>query len=445
MKISTPSSSFKGKNIVILGLGHSGLASVDFFVNQQAQVFVMDNRPLTIEPNPAVEYHFGQWRENWLNRADLIVVSPGISLATPAIAQAMAQGKKVVGDVEIFCQMTNKPILAITGSNGKSTVTSLVYAMAKCAGLKVAMGGNIGIPVLSLLNEDYDLFVLELSSFQLESTFSLRALGATVLNVSDDHLNRYDYSLEKYRKAKLRIYQNCQNLVINQDDKLTYPIEITQAQNAVYFSGMQNLANSGSYWLKSSPQGLILMVGDQEILPAQAMGISGKHNEINALSAIALAQTAQIPMPAIIQGLRTFQGLEHRFQKVNSAKGICWINDSKATNVGSTLSALESVEMIDGTLHLLLGGDGKGADFSPLEKYLQQENVRCYCFGQDGDKIARYARQSEIFATMEDAIIAIKSIATAGDMVLLSPACASLDQFKSFEQRGEIFTKLASI
>lgn len=382
-----------------------------------------------------VPLHTGSLNQQWLLESDLIIISPGLAVKTPEIQTALAAGIEVIGDIELFCREAKKPIIAITGSNGKSTVTSLVAHMVNAAGLKVGMGGNIGIPALSLLEQAHDMYVLELSSFQLETTYSLKATSATVLNISEDHMNRY-VDLEDYRQAKLKIYHHAQTAVINAEDALT---AMDGLKNGVSFG-----EDNADYWLKTEKGRSYLMAKDERVLACDEMKLVGRHNYMNALAAIALAQAAGIPLESIRRALREFNGLDHRFQLAHFAHGVRWVNDSKATNVGSTVAALTGLQL-NGTLHLLLGGDGKGADFSELASLINQPNIICYCFGQDGEQLAALWPRSQRFSTMEEAINALRPTLSAGDMVLLSPACASLDQFSSFEQRGDEFTRLAKL
>lgn len=424
---------YENKTVTIIGLGTTGLSCVDFFKKKNANIQVIDTRA-----NPAgadkldvtIPLHTGGLNSEWLLKSDLIVISPGLAVATPEIQQAIQAGVEVVGDVELFCREAKAPIIAITGSNGKSTVTTLTTEMAKQAGIKVGMGGNIGVPVLSLLEGDYDLFVLELSSFQLETTYSLKAKAATVLNISEDHMDRYD-SIADYRQAKLRIYDNAENIIVNGEDAQTYPI---QAVKKVIRFAEQN----AEYSLRNQ----MLYSGDDAIIQTKQMLISGRHNEMNALAAMALAEAANVPREGIVKALQIYGGLPHRFQAVATNDGVRWVNDSKATNVGSTVAALNGLN-VAGTLYLLLGGDGKAADFSELKPLINKPNIVCYCFGQDGAALAELSEQSVLVETMQQAVEAIRPQLKKGDMVLLSPACASLDQFKNFEQRGEVFMALA--
>ncbi|MDH2998184.1 UDP-N-acetylmuramoyl-L-alanine--D-glutamate ligase [Pasteurellaceae bacterium LFhippo2] len=424
---------YQGKTVTIIGLGTTGLSCVDFFADKNAKVRVIDTRT-----NPAgadklgkdVPLHTGGLNLEWLLSSDLIVISPGLAVATPEIQQAIKAGVEVVGDIELFCREAKAPIIAITGSNGKSTVTSLTTEMAKQANVKVGMGGNIGVPALSLLKGDFDLYVLELSSFQLETTYSLKAKAATILNISEDHMDRYD-DLEGYRQAKLRIYENAENIIVNGEDRQTYP---DQAVSLVISFAEHN----ANYSIRDGQ----LFAGDQVVIAVSDVKIKGRHNEMNALSAMALADAAGVAREGIISALKTYSGLDHRFQPVPTSDGVRWVNDSKATNVGSTVAALNGLQ-VAGTLYLLLGGDGKGADFSELKPLINKDNIVCYCFGQDGAELAKLTENSVLVETMQQAVETIRPQLKSGDMVLLSPACASLDQFKNFEDRGHQFAKLA--
>lgn len=431
---------YQDKKVVIIGLGLTGLSCVDFFLARGVTPRVVDTRlsPPGLDKLPeAVERYLGDLNESWLLAADLIVASPGMALAHPALSAAAEAGVEIVGDIELFCREVQAPIIAITGSNGKSTVTTLVGEMAKAAGINVGVGGNIGLPALMLLDEARELYVLELSSFQLETTSSLKAAAATILNVTEDHMDRYPFGLQQYRAAKLRIYENAKVCVVNADDALTMPVRGAD-ERCISFG-----IDVGDYHLNRQQGETWLRVKGEKVLNVKEMKLVGQHNYTNALAALALADAAGLPRASSLKALTTFTGLPHRFQLAFEHNHVRWINDSKATNVGSTEAALNGLH-VDGTLHLLLGGDGKSADFTPLRRYLQGERIRLWCFGRDGAELAalrpEVAQQSE---TMEQAMRQIAAVVQPGDMVLLSPACASLDQFKNFEQRGDIFTRLA--
>lgn len=431
---------YQGKKVVIIGLGMTGLSCVDFFMARGVTPRVMDTRvaPAGLDKLPeAVERYVGGLNDDWLLTADLIIASPGIALAHPSLSDAADAGVEIVGDIELFCREAQAPIIAITGSNGKSTVTSLVGEMAKTAGLNVGVGGNIGLPALMLLDPERELYVLELSSFQLETTSSLQAVAATILNVTEDHMDRYPLGLQQYRAAKLRIYENAQACIVNADDALTMPVR--GADDRCISFGV----DVGDYHLNRQQGETWLRVKGEKVLNVKEMKISGQHNYSNALAALALADAAGLPRASSLKALTTFTGLVHRFQQVLEHNGVRWINDSKATNVGSTEAALNGLHL-DGTLYLLLGGDGKSADFTPLSRYLTGDNIRLYCFGRDGAQLAALRPDSAVQTeTMEQAMRQIAPQLKEGDMVLLSPACASLDQFKNFEQRGDIFARLA--
>ncbi len=431
---------YRNKQVVIVGLGLTGLACVDFFVERGVIPKVMDTRikPPELKNLPdGIAPYLGGLNTQWLMTADLIVVSPGVALTIPELHEARQAGIEIIGDIELFCREVCTPIVAITGSNGKSTVTRLVGEMAQAAGWHTGVGGNIGVSALTLLKQQYQLFVLELSSFQLECTRSLQAIAATVLNVTEDHSDRYPLGLAQYRAAKLRIYDNAEKCIVNADDELTFP-DKGMDRRCIHFG-----ADRGDYRLHVQPDGLWLQAYGESVLNTRAMKLTGQHNYCNALSALALADVAGIPRSASLQVLSTWSGLEHRYQRVWENNQICWINDSKATNVGSTMAALSGLK-VDGTLHLLLGGEGKSADFSPLTRLLQGGHIRVYCFGQDAQKLAQLRPEiSELSTTMEQAMRKLATRLKSGDVVLLSPACASLDQFQNFEQRGQEFTRLA--
>ncbi|MDP8079174.1 UDP-N-acetylmuramoyl-L-alanine--D-glutamate ligase [Phocoenobacter skyensis] len=424
---------YQGKKVTIVGLGQTGLSCVDYFLDKKVELRVIDTRPhpTGVDKLPKeIALHTGSLNLDWLLNSDLVVISPGLALATPEIQQVLKAGIEVVGDIELFCREATAPIIAITGSNGKSTVTALTADMARQAGLKVGMGGNIGVPALTLLKKEYELYVLELSSFQLETTFSLKAKAATVLNICEDHMDRYE-SLEGYRQAKLRIYHNAENVIVNSEDKQTYPDEAVSSEIDFAENGARYSVKNGQLYSYQRP-----------MIEIEKLKITGRHNMLNALAAVALAEAANIPSHGIINALYTYGGLDHRFQLVPTNDGIIWINDSKATNVGSTVAALTGLN-VEGTLYLLLGGDGKGADFSELTPLINQPYIQCYCFGKDGAKLAQLTEQSVIVESMIEAVAQIRPRLRQGDMVLLSPACASLDQFPNFEVRGQKFMELA--
>ncbi|GEA50579.1 UDP-N-acetylmuramoylalanine--D-glutamate ligase [Vibrio inusitatus NBRC 102082] len=430
------------RDVVVVGLGITGLSVVRHLqkISEQLDaplnIRVIDTRPVAPgaeQLSDDVSLHSGGWNQQWLNETDLIVASPGIALATPQLTQAMSLGVPVVGDIELFAWAVDKPVLAITGSNGKSTVTDLTGVMANAAGVKTAVGGNIGVPALELLNNDADLYVLELSSFQLETTSSLKLRAAAFLNLSEDHMDRYE-GMHDYRKAKLRIFEHAEIKIVNADDKATYPEDIDGLIEFGVATGEYKLSEyQGQTWLTSHAQ---------RLLAANDLSIVGQHNMLNAIVAIALLESAGIKIESSLDALRCYTGLTHRCQVVSRENGIIWVNDSKATNVASTLAALKGLK-IAGRLYLLVGGDGKGADFSELKPALASLDVELCCFGADGKQLISLSENSVYFDSMQEAVTAIRHKAKTGDMVMLSPACASFDQFANFMQRGDVFTQLA--
>ncbi len=425
--------------VVILGLGKTGLSCVDYFLRRGVTPLVLDTRaqPPGREQLPAgVELITGPWPLARLLAAEQLVVSPGIALATPELQAAAAAGIEIVGDIELFARQARAPIVAITGSNGKSTVTTLVGEMAAEAGLAVGVGGNIGIPALDLLTQPADLYVLELSSFQLETTSSLQATAATILNLSEDHLDRYA-GMAAYLAAKRRIHAGAQKIISNRDDDATWPL----GQPAWQSFGL----DGQGYGRVMQGGELHLAVQGEPLLPVSALRIVGAHNQMNALAAMALCDAVGIPRAAQLAVLRRFGGLPHRCQLVGEVNGVRWINDSKATNVGSTLAAVAGVaESVQGKLWLIAGGQGKGQDFAPLQALLGQQVHRMFCFGQDAALLRDLAPQTEQVASLEAAVARAAALAEPGDWVLLAPACASLDMFQSFEQRGRRFVELVA-
>lgn len=432
---------YQDKQIIIIGLGITGLSCVDYFLDKNIMPKVMDTRmaPSNLDQlDKRVECYLGGLNLNWILEADLIIVSPGIALFTPELQQAAEKGIEIIGDIELFCrevnQQNDKKIVAITGANGKTTVTSLAYEIVKASGKKVGIGGNIGAPALTLLKQSYDIYVLELSSFQLETTHSLRATVATILNISEDHMDRYPQGMMQYVAAKQKLYKNAKYCLFNDDDELTKPHEIDAT--LLSFGIAQ-----GDYHLDEGYHHLVFE--NKPVLATEQMQLSGCHNFINALVALAIADKLAIARSVSLKTITEFNRLPHRFELILDKNGIKWINDSKATNVGSTEAALKSV-VYHRKLFLLLGGDGKSADFSPLTPYLKNSNIEIYCFGRDRFILSKLAPQiTTITTTLAESMQMIITKVKSGDVVLLSPACASLDQFKNYIERGNVFSQLA--
>ncbi|MCR9933335.1 UDP-N-acetylmuramoyl-L-alanine--D-glutamate ligase [Vibrio antiquarius] len=425
-------------SVVVVGLGITGLSVVKHLRKNQPQlvVKVIDTRvnPPGAERLPeGVQLHSGGWNTDWLSDADLIVTNPGIALATPEIQAVLAKGTTVVGDIELFAWAVQKPVIAITGSNGKSTVTDLTGVMAKAAGLEVGVGGNIGVPALDLLEHDADLYVLELSSFQLETTSSLKLKAAAFLNLSEDHMDRYQ-GMSDYRQAKLRIFDHAALAVVNRDDQETFP----DAEVPLVTFGSDNQ----DFGLEVDGNRTWLLDHGQRVVASDELKLVGKHNLSNALVVLALLKAAGVDYHNALNALKNYTGLTHRCQVVADNQGVKWVNDSKATNIASTMAALSGLEST-GKLYLLVGGVGKGADFSPLKPIFATLNLQLCCFGADGDDFMPLHESAIRFDTMEDVIQQVSSQLKPGDMVMLSPACASFDQFDNFMARGDAFAALA--
>lgn len=420
------------KSIIVVGMGLTGLSCVRFLLTKGAKVIAMDSRSeLTIRLE--VPLFLGEFDTTKLSQADLIVLSPGVDLNTPAIQKAVELGVGVIGDIELFAQFNTCPVIAITGSNGKSTVTHLVTEMCKAAGKKVVMGGNIGVPALDLLEQSADVIVLELSSFQLETTYSLKPLVATVLNITADHLDRHG-DLASYQQIKLRVYKHCEFIVCNRDDKLSYPVN----SKATISYGLSQ-SNTGFSW--DNDNATILLDG-KIFLDSKSCLLVGAHNMLNIQAAAALVKVFGIDDDSIRQGAQQFGGLPHRCQTVSIFNHVRWVNDSKATNIGATLAAINGLAShIKGKLILIAGGEGKGADFSVMAECLTQSVGLLITLGKDGDKIACLHPNNVTVQTIQEAVLVAAQHSKAGDIVMLSPACASLDMFVSYQQRGDCFAQ----
>ncbi|MDF3030849.1 MAG: UDP-N-acetylmuramoyl-L-alanine--D-glutamate ligase [Moraxellaceae bacterium] len=433
---------------VVVGLGKTGLSCVRFLKSRGYPVAVNDTRenpPGLAELRaefPDVQVSLGRLDEHLLLSAREIVASPGISVKEPELVSArLNAGIPIVGDIDIFCREVNAPIVAITGSNAKSTVTTLVGLMAKNAGIDVGVGGNLGLPVLDMLREQGEqaLYVLELSSFQLETTHSLKAAVTVVLNMSEDHMDRYA-SMQEYHAAKHRIFRNCQRFVVNRDDPLTRPLIAESIPNVSFGLNAPDL-NQFGVLMEGNEKWLAR--GREKLMPVSAVKIRGDHNVANVLAALALGEAVQLPMDVMLQTLRDFPGLPHRCELVTEQDGVAWYNDSKGTNVGSTLAAINGLgNAIRGKLILIAGGVGKGQDFTPLSAPLLKFGKTLVLIGEDGPKIGAAVAdgvQKVQATTLRDAIEKAKALAADGDAVLLSPACASFDMFKNYEDRGQQF------
>jgi UDP-N-acetylmuramoylalanine--D-glutamate ligase len=427
----------------VVGLGKTGLSVARYLSRQGVPVAIVDSRerPPGLARSRAelpadVALFLGGFHKDVFERAEQIVLSPGVSINEPEIAAARARQVPVVGDIELFAQAARAPVIAVTGSNGKSTVVVLLSAMARRAGLDVRTGGNIGTPALDLIETDEpDLYVLELSSFQLETLQSLQPQASVVLNISDDHLDRYR-DLQDYAAAKQAIYQHAALQVVNLDDPVAAALADAQ-QPIAGFTASAPAANE--YGLLEVAGETWLARGEVRLMPASGVQMAGRHNLVNALAALALGEAAGLPLTAMVETLGEFQGLPHRMQYLTEHNGVRWFNDSKGTNVGATLAAIEGV---DGQVVLIAGGDGKGADFSPLAAALQRKGHGAVLIGRDAPLLEAVLQDAVPVRHADDMPQAVQlaaGMAQSGDCVLLSPACASTDMYRNFEARGEAF------
>ena len=429
---------------VVVGLGKTGASCARYLARRGLTVSVTDSRrappglALLGGLAASLDLRLGGFDLSLLEGASQVLMSPGVSLQEPIAVQARARGIDVLGDVELFARAVRTPVIGITGTNGKSTVTTLMARMAEAAGRRVLAGGNLGEPALDLLSHPVpDLYVLELSSFQLETTSTLKLTAAVVLNVSPDHLDRYATVLA-YASAKARIFANAATAVLNADDP-----RVTAMRGAVR-GGARIVTYStvhadADFSLVSSATQTLLARRGQALLDVKRMKISGLHNAANALAALALGEAADLPMPKMLEVLQSFSGLPHRCEWVADIDGVRFIDDSKGTNVGATLAA---VEAMPGPLVLILGGEGKGQDFTPLAAAFLPKVRHVVLIGKDAPALAAALAgvcPTETAASMEEAVDAAQRAARPGDTVLLSPACASLDMFRDYAQRGEVF------
>lgn len=432
----------KNRNYLVVGLGATGLSCVRFLRGRGDRVLVTDSRsePPGLEALkaefPDLSVATGGFDREMLAIADVLVMSPGVPLATPEIAAAVAEGKIISSDIALFREAFQGRLAVITGSNAKSTVTSWLADMAERTGVNHVVGGNLGEPALNLLETSADLAILELSSFQLELVPALNADVAALLNVSADHMDRYP-DLAAYTSAKQRIFQGCKMALYNRNDAQTGPLVAVDAMRSFGLdtpTGRNTglVEREGEQWLAQ---------GDELWMQASKVSLPGRHNLENALAALAMADALGFDADAILASLQQFKGLPHRCELVAEKAGIRFINDSKGTNVGATLAAVEGLGREPaGRLLLLLGGQAKGGDFDPLKPAITDCCKATFVFGEDAEQIQNALGDLVTRVdTLEEALSAAVAVAEAGDTVLLSPACASFDQFRNFEHRGDVF------
>ncbi|HZF22112.1 MAG TPA: UDP-N-acetylmuramoyl-L-alanine--D-glutamate ligase [Burkholderiales bacterium] len=444
----------ENRRVLVLGLGSSGMSMARWLAGRGARVHVADSRP--VPPNadqlreelPDIDLHTGAFRPESFADAELIAISPGVPLAEPLVQAALARGLEVIGDIELFARVRDEfpgaKVIGITGSNGKSTVTEMVGTMTRAARTRTLVAGNIGLPILEALWEIEagrrrrpDVFVLELSSFQLETTENLNVDAGTVLNLSEDHLDRYA-GIREYAQAKARIFFGNGAQVINRED--AWAREMAASGRRVFTFGLDEPREEGAWGLRNLDGELWLAEGRANLMKVSELKVTGLHNAANALAALALCRAVGFPYEALLDALFSFSGLPHRVQRIVDINGVAFFDDSKGTNVGATVAALEAMGR---KVVLIAGGDGKGQDFSPLRDAVARHARAVVLIGRDRDRIAAAIESTGVVlvraSDMHEAVRATLALAHAGDAVLLSPACASFDMFRDYEHRAQVF------
>ena len=438
----------KNKKFLVVGLGISGMSVVRYLDRIGASFEVVEGnaeRCQTLKQQEAVlknvQCHSCALSVELLSNFDCVVVSPGVSVRADVFTKARATGVEIIGDVELFARAVTKPVLAVTGSNGKSTVVSMAGELLNAADIKTAVVGNVGLACLDGLQDDsIEAYVLELSSFQLETTSSLKPTVASVLNVSADHLDRYE-GMDDYAEVKRSIYHNAQHIVFNLDDELTFPADVSARATGISFSA----ANQDADWsINDNESNALLSGGSVAEIVASDVKVAGIHNCVNALAAMAmtsvLIDTDKNSMSKIFaNGFAKFTGLPHRTSLVCESDSVSWINDSKGTNVGAAVSAIKGMSS---PVVLIAGGRGKNADYKPLRDVVVELCKAVVLIGEDAGKIERAIGDAvPVYRadSMQQAVRCAAEVSKPGDCVLLSPACASFDMFKNFEDRGAVF------
>ncbi|PCI47505.1 MAG: UDP-N-acetylmuramoyl-L-alanine--D-glutamate ligase [Moraxellaceae bacterium] len=441
---------------LVVGLGKTGVSCVKFLLARDIEVKVTDSRlnPPNLDLVRGLlsddNISLGELNEKLIAGAEKIILSPGISANDPFVKKVHQEGKAVVGDIQIFADHVQSPIIGITGANAKSTVCSLVRDMLEGVGKETALGGNIGVPALDLLDQnssEAEVFVLELSSFQLETVEDLPLQVACLLNISPDHMDRYE-SLQEYVGAKQKIFDGAQTLVVNRGDASTFPSNQRGTQALISFG--LDAPKENNFGMREVDGKKCFVQGEQILLAVNEVKLRGAHNYLNILAAFSVCAGMKVDLEKAKDAVRSFSGLPHRCEWVGSFDGVDWINDSKGTNVGATLAAIEGFQAeTEGVIHLILGGVAKGADFSPLAEALSNGIGTLFLYGEDSVAIQHCLEQAEIknlccihVQSLEQAVSGALQVAASGDLVLFSPACASFDMFDNFEHRGDVFKQL---
>lgn len=435
----------KQSKVAVVGLGMSGMSTLRFLLNHGIKPKVFDSRltpPIADKDQEfinQVERMFGKFKQDEFLEYDYVIISPGISLKEPAIAETLKNNDNVFCDVELFARINKKPVIAVTGSNGKSTVVAWLEDFLCRLGKNAVACGNYGVPVLDVIEQGYngkevDVFVIELSSFQLESTHSLMCEAASVLNVTPDHMDRYD-SFSEYSKAKLNIYTHSNMCLYNNDDFSTKPLFDC---NSVHAFGTSAQSRAENYW-QFDKRSENFLLNNEVVGNLSQLSLSGSHNGLNAIVVMALANAIGVDVKQHFQQLSLFQGLPHRCQKVANINGVDYIDDSKATNVASTQAALSGLSKSDqANIILIAGGDAKGADLSELRSDIQAKVKKVIALGKDKLAFTEFLQPEllTLVTAMPEAVQQANEQANKGDIVLLSPACASIDMYKNYQQRG---------
>jgi UDP-N-acetylmuramoylalanine--D-glutamate ligase len=431
----------QSSKVLVVGLGHTGISVAHYLQKLGFNFAITDSRdkpPLIdefLQMMPDMPVFSGGFDEAAFKVATHLVVSPGVALTEKSIVKAIANGSKIVSDIDLFACSVNAPIVVITGSNGKSTVTTMLGEMAKSAGKKVGIGGNLGTPALELLEQSAELFVLEVSSFQLERTTVLNAAAATVLNVSTDHLDRH-VDIASYAQEKQHVFRGNGVMVINVDDPIVDAMQ--KADRRILTFSTKKEAD----FCISQRNGLEYLMHNKQCLMLLAeLPLEGRHNAANALAALALGVSIGLDEQAMCNALKTFKGLDHRMQRVAEIRGVTWVNDSKATNIGACVAALQGYKR---KVILIAGGDAKGADMNELTPAIKEKAKSVVLMGKDAVLIKQALNNCVPVYAAENMVQAVQisaSLAQVGDSVLLSPACASLDQYKNYQDRGDQFSK----
>ncbi len=433
---------------LVAGLGITGQSVLQYLQLNKEKALAFDTRVdfdySSLQTQfPEVEFATGKIPKKWLSKINTLVLSPGICVREEWVQSLITRGVQVIGDIELFARAVGVPVVAITGSNGKSTVTTLVGMVLEEAGYSVGVGGNIGLPALDLLSDDneYDVFVLELSSFQLETTYSLHTISSALLNLSEDHMDRYD-DMNAYLQAKLNVFNDTALAICPFD----FDCDSLRLKHHRKFA-LSPPKHFDEYGVIETRKGNYLARGSSPLVPIDNILLQGKHHQLNALSMMALCEPFRIPPKVFESVLRRFKGLPHRTQEVANQNNIRWINDSKGTNVGATLTAIESIgSQMDGRLLLIAGGVGKDAEFEALAQAVEAFCSQVILFGEDRGIISKTLQKKQPdapiseFETLKEAIAFAHAKAQPGDVVLFSPACASFDQFRNYEHRGDCFT-----